>query len=142
MDGPGRQYGLQTLQRFKKGEAPQVKALSLLPSIPIRTIRKESAMKREAATMYRDNTRFEFQGIKKWLKQGEYIISTISDDGTIWTYTSKALPIFDFGNTKIFQAQESGVAEVSGIEKGDEFFFSIQGIRVSKVYDYTYSEDM
>ena len=98
-------------------------------------------MKREVA-MYRENTRFEFQGIKKWLKQGEYIISTISDDGTIWTYTSKALPIFDFGNTKIFQAQESGVAEVSGVEKGDEFFFSIQGIRVSKVYDYTYSEDM
>ena len=29
--------------------------------------------------MYRDNTRFEFQGIKKWLKQGEYIISTISE---------------------------------------------------------------
>ena len=34
------------------------------------------------------------------------------------------------------------VAEVSGVEKGDEFYFSIQGIRVSKVYDYTYSEDM
>ncbi len=98
-------------------------------------------MKREAA-MYRDSRKFEFQGIKKWLKQGEYIISTISDDGTIWTYTSKALPIFDFGNTKIFQAQESGVAEVSGVEKGDEFYFSIQGIRVSKIYDYAYSEDM
>ena len=98
-------------------------------------------MKREAG-MYRDNNKFEFQGMKKWLRQGEYIISTISEDGTIWTYTSKALPIFDFGNTKIFQAQESGVAEVKGVERGDEFFFSIQGIRVSKVYDYSYVEDL
>ena len=71
-------------------------------------------MKREYHHVSGTMPRFEFQGIKKWLKQGEYIISTISDDGTIWTYTSKALPIFDFGNTKIFQAQESGVAEVSG----------------------------
>lgn len=98
-------------------------------------------MKREAG-MYRDNNKFEFQGMKKWLRQGEYIISTISEDGTIWTYTSKALPIFDFGNTKIFQAQESGVAEVRGVERGDEFFFSIQGIRVSKIYDYSYVEDL
>lgn len=98
-------------------------------------------MKREAG-MYRDNNKFEFQGMKKWLRQGEYIISTISEDGTIWTYTSKALPIFDFGNTKIFQAQESGVAEVRGVERGDEFFFSIQGIRVSKIYDYSYIEDL
>ena len=98
-------------------------------------------MKREA-DMYRDNNKFEFQGMKKWLRQGEYIISTISEDGTIWTYTSKALPIFDFGNTKIFQAQESGVAEVRGVERGDEFFFSIQGIRVSKIYDYSYVEDL
>lgn len=98
-------------------------------------------MKREAG-MYKDNNKFEFQGMKKWLRQGEYIISTISEDGTIWTYTSKALPIFDFGNTKIFQAQESGVAEVRGVERGDEFFFSIQGIRVSKIYDYSYVEDL
>ncbi|HWR67784.1 MAG TPA: hypothetical protein VN416_02070 [Desulfomonilia bacterium] len=98
-------------------------------------------MKREASVC-RDSRRFEFQGMKKWLKQGDYIISTIAEDGTIWTYTSKALPIFDFGNTKIFQAQESGVAEVSGVEKGDEFYFSIQGIRVSKIYDYSYAEDL
>ena len=98
-------------------------------------------MKREA-TMYGETPKFEFQGMKKWMKQGEYIISTISEDGTIWTYTTKALPIFDFGNTKIFQAQESGVAEVRGVERGDEFFFSIQGIRVSKVYDYAYAEDV
>jgi hypothetical protein len=98
-------------------------------------------VKREA-DMYRDNQKFEFQGMKKWMKQGEYIISTISEDGTIWTYTTKALPIFDFGNTKIFQAQESGVAEVRGVERGDEFFFSIQGIRVLKIYDYTYAEDI
>jgi len=98
-------------------------------------------MKREAV-MYSENQKFEFQGLKKWMRQGEYIISTIAEDGTIWTYTSKALPIFDFGNTKIFQAQESGVAEVRGVERGDEFFFSIQGIKVSKIYDYTYAEDL
>jgi hypothetical protein len=98
-------------------------------------------VKREANLLH-DNLKFEFQGMKKWLKQGEYIISTISEDGTIWTYTSRALPIFDFGNTKIFQAEESGVAVVKGVERGDEFFFSIQGIKVSKVYDYSYSEDM
>jgi len=98
-------------------------------------------MKREAV-MYSENQKFEFQGLKKWMRQGEYIISTIAEDGTIWTYTSKALPIFDFGNTKIFQAQESGVAEVRGVERGDEFFFSIQGIKVSNIYDYTYAEDL
>lgn len=98
-------------------------------------------MKREAV-MYSENQKFEFQGMKKWMRQGEYIISTIAEDGTIWTYTSKVLPIFDFGNTKIFQAQESGVAEVRGVERGDEFFFSIQGIKVSKIYDYTYAEDL
>jgi hypothetical protein len=90
------------------------------------------------ASMHRDNPKFEFQGMKKWIMQGEYIISTIADDGTIWTYASKILPIFDFSNTKIFQAQESGVAETRGMERGDEFFFSIQGIRVSKVYDYSW----
>jgi hypothetical protein len=99
------------------------------------------AVKREAQT-HQENRKFEFQGIKKWLRRGEYIISTISEDGTIWTYTSPVLPIFDFGNTKIFQAQESGLAEVSGVERGDEFYFSIQGIRVSKVYDYCYADDM
>ncbi|HNQ84786.1 MAG TPA: hypothetical protein PLP82_08065 [Deltaproteobacteria bacterium] len=103
--------------------------------------RKGPVMKREASRCS-DSRKFEFQGMKKWLRQGDYILSTISEDGTIWTYTSKALPIFDFGNTKIFQAQESGVAEVSGMEKGDEFYFSIQGIRVSKIYDYCYTEDM
>ncbi|MGC9324666.1 MAG: hypothetical protein ACP5G0_07960 [Desulfomonilia bacterium] len=92
--------------------------------------------------MYQHSPKIEFQGLKKWLTQGEYIISTISDDGTIWTYTSKDLPIFDFGNTKIFQAQESGIAEVQGVEKGDDFYFSIQGIRVSKVYDYIYQDDL
>jgi len=92
--------------------------------------------------MYREEQKIEFQGLRKWLKEGEYIISTIADDGTIWTYTTKCLPIFDFGNTKIFQAKESGIAEVRGVEKGDEFFFSIQGIRVSKVYDFIFQEDM
>ena len=92
--------------------------------------------------MYNKDVKIEFQGLKKWLKQGEYIISTIADDGTIWTYTTKVLPIFDFGNTKIFQAEESGIAEVKGVEKDDEFYFSIQGIRVSKIYDYCYAEDM
>jgi len=66
----------------------------------------------------------------------------MSDDGTIWTYTSKVLPIFDFGNTKIFQAQESGVAEVQGVERGDELYFSIQGIKVSKIYDFFYQDDI
>jgi hypothetical protein len=92
--------------------------------------------------MYNDDEKIEFQGLKKWMKQGEYIISTIADDGTIWTYTTKVLPIFDFGNTKIFQAQESGIAEVSGVERDDEFYFSIQGIRVSKVYDFFYQEEL
>ncbi len=92
--------------------------------------------------MYSEHPKIEFQGLKKWLKQGEYIISTIADDGTIWTYTTKFLPIFDFGNTKIFQAQESGMAEVRGMEKDDEFYFSIQGIRVAKVYDFFYQEDL
>ncbi len=92
--------------------------------------------------MYNKDVKIEFQGLKKWLKQGEYIISTIADDGTIWTYTTKVLPIFDFGNTKIFQAEESGIAEVKGVEKDDEFYFSIQGIRVSKIYDFFYQEDL
>ncbi|HOO36998.1 MAG TPA: hypothetical protein PLU81_03430 [Deltaproteobacteria bacterium] len=92
--------------------------------------------------MYNKDVKIEFQGLKKWLKQGEYIISTIADDGTIWTYTTKVLPIFDFGNTKIFQAEESGIAEVRGVERDDEFYFSIQGIRVSKIYDFFYQEDL
>ena len=92
--------------------------------------------------MYNKDAKIEFQGLKKWLKQGEYIISTIADDGTIWTYTTKVLPIFDFGNTKIFQAEESGIAEVRGVEKNDEFYFSIQGIKVSKIYDFFYQEDL
>lgn len=98
-------------------------------------------MKRTEHT-YQENRKFEFQGMKKWLSRGEYIISTISEDGTIWTYSSKVLPIFDFGSTKIFQAQESGVAEVSGVERGEEFYFSIQGVRVTKVYDYCYAEEL
>ncbi|HOJ13225.1 MAG TPA: hypothetical protein PLS81_02370 [Deltaproteobacteria bacterium] len=98
-------------------------------------------MKRTEQT-YQENRKFEFQGMKKWLSRGEYIISTISEDGTIWTYSSKVLPIFDFGSTKIFQAQESGVAEVSGVERGEEFYFSIQGVRVTKVYDYCYAEEL
>ncbi len=92
--------------------------------------------------MYKENHKIEFQGLKKWLRQGEYIISTIADDGTIWTFTSKTLPIFDFGNTKIFQAQESGIAEVKGVERDDELYFSIHGIKVSKVYDFVYQEDL
>lgn len=97
---------------------------------------------KEGQDMHNKDVRIEFQGLKKWLKQGDYIISTIADDGTIWTYTTKVLPIFDFGNTKIFQAQESGVAEVSGVEKDDEFYFSIQGIRVAKIYDFSFQEDL
>ncbi len=92
--------------------------------------------------MHKDNLKIEFQGLKKWMKQGEYIISTIADDGTVWTFTSKMLPIFDFGNTKIFQAQESGIAEVRGVERGDELYFSIQGIKVSKVYDFFYQDNL
>lgn len=88
-----------------------------------------------------EDVKVDFQGFKKWMKRGEYIISTISDDGTIWAYTSNAIPIFDFQTTKIFQAQESGMAEIKGVEKGNEFFFSIQGIKVSKVYDYYLSEE-
>lgn len=92
--------------------------------------------------MHKERPKIEFQGLKKWMKQGEYIISTMSDDGTIWTFTTKTLPIFDFRTTKIFQAQESGLAEIKGVERGDEFFFSIQGIKVSKVYDFYYQEDL
>jgi len=106
------------------------------------TPRKVPDMKRETNTTYPESRKFEFEGIRTWLNRGDYIISTISEDGTIWTYTSKALPIFDFGSTKIFQAQESGVAEVTGVEKGEELYFSIQGIRVSKEYDYFYADDM
>jgi hypothetical protein len=87
--------------------------------------------------MDRDNPNYDFQGMKKWLMQGEYIISIIADDGTIWTHATKKLPIFDFSTTKIFQAQESGVAEIRGIEREGDFFFSIEGIKVSKIYDYT-----
>lgn len=87
--------------------------------------------------------RIEFQGLKKWVKQGEYIISMIADDDTtIWTFTLKFLPIFDFGNTKIFRAEESGVAEVRGIDRGGDLYFSITGIKVSKVYDFMYAEDL
>lgn len=92
--------------------------------------------------MSKERPKIEFQGLKKWMKQGEYIISTMSDDGTIWTFTTKTLPIFDFQTTKIFQAQESGLAEIKGVERGDEFFFSIQGIKVSKVYDFYCQEDL
>lgn len=87
-----------------------------------------------------ERPRVEFQGLRKWLKKGEYIISTLAEDGTIWTFTSKAIPIFDFRTTKIFQAQESGMAEIKGVERGEEFYFSIQGIKVSKVYDF-YCQD-
>ena len=66
--------------------------------------------------MHKDNSKIEFQGLKKWMKQGEYIISTIADDGTIWTFTSKVLPIFDFGNTKIFQPRNR-IAELRGVER-------------------------
>lgn len=99
-------------------------------------------MTEKGQKMQKENNKIEFQGLKKWMKQGEYIISTIADDGTIWTFTSKFLPIFDFGNTKIFQAQESGIAEVRGVERGDELYFSIQGIKVSKVYDFFYQDDL
>ena len=92
--------------------------------------------------MHSDNSKLEFQGLKKWMSRSEYIISTMSDDGTIWTFTSKILPIFDFGNTKISQAQESGLAEVKGVERGDELYFSIQGIKVCKIYDFFYQDDM
>lgn len=92
--------------------------------------------------MYNENNRLEFQGLKQWMRRGEYLISTMAEDGTIWTFTSKDLPIFDFGNTKIFQAQESGVAEVRGVERGEEMYFSIQGIRVLKVYDFFYQDEV
>jgi hypothetical protein len=88
-----------------------------------------------------ERPKVEFQGMRKWLKKGEYIISTISEDGTIWTFTTDTIPIFDFRTTKIFQAQESGMAEIKGVERGEEFFFSIQGIKVSKVYDFYFQED-
>jgi len=102
----------------------------------------EEAEAGKGQKMHKDNLKIEFQGLKKWMKQGEYIISTIADDGTVWTFTSKMLPIFDFGNTKIFQAQESGIAEVRGVERGDELYFSIQGIKVSKVYDFFYQDNL
>jgi hypothetical protein len=89
-----------------------------------------------------ERPKVEFQGLRKWLKKGEYIISTISEEGTIWTFTSSSIPIFDFRTTKIFQAQESGMADIKGVERGDEFFFSIQGIKVSKVYDFYYRDEM
>jgi len=92
--------------------------------------------------MHKERPKIEFQGLKKWMKRGEYIISTIAEDGTIWTYTTTVIPIFDFRTTKIFQAQESGLAEIKGVEKGDEFYFSIQGIKVSKVYDFYFQDDM
>jgi len=85
--------------------------------------------------------KMEFQGLKKWMNQGEYIISTIAEDGTIWTYTTSSLPIFDFGTTKIFQAQESGIAEVTGVERDSELYFSIQGIKVSKIYDFVFLDE-
>jgi hypothetical protein len=97
--------------------------------------------KRDETIMHREKPKIEFQGLRKWMQRGEYIISTIADDGMIWTYTTTTLPIFDFKTTKIFQAQESGLAEIKGVERGDEFYFSIQGIKVSKVYDFYYPED-
>ena len=92
--------------------------------------------------MHEKDQEVEFHGLKKWIKKGEYLVSIMANDGTIWTYTSKTMPIFNFATTKIFQAQESGIAEVKGIEKGDTFYFSIQGIKVSKVYDFVFQEDM
>jgi hypothetical protein len=88
------------------------------------------------------STKLEFIGLNKWMKQGEYILSTISDDGTIWTYESKILPIFNFENTKVFRVEESGVVEVVGTQKGDEFYFQINGIKVKKIYDYSYAEEI
>jgi hypothetical protein len=78
----------------------------------------------------------KFQGFKEWIWQGEYIISTVGSDGTVWTFSAKNIPIFDFCTTKIFKAQESGVAEVRGIETGDDVLFSIKGIKVSRIYDF------
>jgi hypothetical protein len=91
--------------------------------------------------MQTERPKVEFHGMRKWLKRGEYIISTISEDGTIWTFTTNTIPIFDFRTTKIFQAQESGMAEIKGVERGEEFFFSIQGIKVSKIYDFYLQDD-
>lgn len=91
--------------------------------------------------MQHERTEIEFQGMKQWLKRGEYIISTLSDDGTLWTYTASALPIFDFRRTKIFQALESGPAEIKLLERNDTLFFSIKGVKVSPVYDFDSPED-
>lgn len=91
--------------------------------------------------MHKERAKIEFQGQKQWLKRGEYIIATMSDDGTIWSYTTPALPIFDFGRTKIFQAQESGPAEIKLLERDDELLFSIRGVKVRRIYDFACQED-
>jgi hypothetical protein len=85
--------------------------------------------------------KIDFQGLRGFIRRGEYIVSTIADDGTLWTCTVPAIPIFNFGTTKIFQAVENGYVEIKGKEKGDEFSFSIKGAKVEKIYDFYKKEN-
>jgi hypothetical protein len=82
--------------------------------------------------------KFEFFGFREYARKGEYIISVMSPNHeTLWSYLSPEIPIFDFALTKIFQVEENGLVEVRGMEKDNQFFFSIYGAKVKKVYDFS-----
>jgi hypothetical protein len=83
---------------------------------------------------------FDFQGVKKAkVSMGDYVIATIADDGTIWVIIHSAIPIFNFGATKIWQALESGNVTVSsGKQVGEKMRFNFEGAKMERVYDYYY----
>ena len=89
-----------------------------------------------------DNQAYRFQGTKKFVEKGTYIFVVTSDEGdVIWTFASPALPIFDFGNTKIFLVETTGTAEVTSEQKKDGLYFRIVGVKVRQVYNFSYNGD-
>ncbi len=85
-----------------------------------------------------NDNNFEFHGFTlEPVRKNEYIISLITDGGDVWSFVTKTIPIFNFYSTKIFQIMEDGMATSQGMEKGNEFYFSIQGVKVKKIYDFS-----
>lgn len=89
-----------------------------------------------------DDQIFTFQGIKKFVTKGTYIFVVMSEDeDAIWTFTSLALPIFDFEKTQIFEVETAGIAEVICEEKKDGFYFRVNGVKAKQIYNFSYIED-
>ena len=76
--------------------------------------------------------------LKKYVKKGEYIISVLADEDTVWTFTALVLPIFDFKITKIFQADESGKIEIHCLKQEGNLYFDVRGIKIKKIFDLNF----